>query len=140
MSSTNRNIVIGSVVAVLALGLGYFLFSKLDDIVKIKVSAGKIDLPKDLKEKLGVTRILLADKDGKLIPLTADGDPINLCGSGGPECKLATSSKELVAYLSGACGFCSDGSSGRFCHKDSGTYPCHDKPAFYHHACVSPCQ
>ena len=141
MSSTKRNIVIGSVVAVLALGvLGYFLFSKLDDIVKIKVSAGKIDLPKDIKEKLGVTRILLADKNGKLMPLTADGDPINLCGSGGPECELATSSKELAAYLSGACGACSDGSRQRFCHLETGQWPCHNKPPYLHHNCISSCQ
>jgi len=146
VSSTKRNIVIGSAVAVLALGgLGYYcLFSKSpDDIVKIKVSAEKIDLPKDIKEKLGglgVTRILLMDKNGKLMPLTADGDPINLCGSGGPECELVTKPKELAVFLSGAsaCGTCSDGSTQRFCHKDSGKWPCHNK--LLHHSCVSPCQ
>lgn len=144
-SSTKRNIVIGSAVAVLALGgLGYYFFfsPSPDDIVKIKVSAEKIDLSKDFKEKLGglgVTRIALVDKDGKLMALTADGDPINLCGSGSPECELVTKPKELTRFLSGAsaCGTCSDGSTQRFCHKDSGKWPCHNR---LHHSCVSACQ
>jgi hypothetical protein len=152
--SIKRNVAVVSVVAVLVLAALYYYYFYVkvhapspDDVVKVIVAPVRLlEEFQNTFQSLGVTGLILVDKDGNLRAITSNGTPIDLCGagseidkSGQPSCKLATTSKALVSYLSGegTCGRCLAGGYLRSCHKNNHKWYCHGGG---HHYCASTCQ